>query len=44
MQAGFAMLELGSVRQKNAANILLKNLLDVSVSSIAWYALGYGFA
>ena len=44
MQAGFAMLEVGTVRSKNAQNILLKNLLDVSLGTILWWLLGYGFA
>ena len=44
MQAGFAMLEVGAVRSKNAQNILLKNLFDISVGSILWYLVGYGFA
>ena len=33
--AGFAMLETGSVRQKNSMNILIKNLLDVCSGAVA---------
>ncbi|GBG85914.1 hypothetical protein CBR_g40726 [Chara braunii] len=44
MQAGFAMLCAGSVRQKNTINILLKNLLDACVGCIAWYFFGFAFA
>ena len=38
MQAGFGMLEAGSVRTKNTRNILLKNLLDACMGALAWYA------
>jgi Amt family ammonium transporter len=44
MQAGFALLEVGSVQMKNAKSILIKNLLDGSVGSIAWWTFGYGIA
>jgi len=44
MQAGFGMLEAGSVRAKNTKNILLKNLLDSCLGAIIWYLIGYGFA
>mmetsp|Transcript_32671 Transcript_32671/g.72733 ORF Transcript_32671/g.72733 Transcript_32671/m.72733 type:complete len:494 (-) Transcript_32671:217-1698(-) len=44
MQAGFAMLEAGAVRSKNAVNILFKNLVDGSISAVAFWWLGYGFA
>ena len=44
MQAGFAMLEVGTVRSKNAQNILLKNLLDVCLGTMLWWWFGYGFA
>jgi Amt family ammonium transporter len=40
MQAGFAMLEMGTVRSKNAQNILIKNLLDVSIATILWFVIG----
>jgi len=40
MQAGFAMLEMGSVRSKNAMNILIKNLLDVSLATLFWFLIG----
>lgn len=42
MQAGFAMVESGFARTKNTANILMKNLLDFSVGSILFWALGFG--
>ena len=44
MQTGFAMVEAGCVRQKNAHNILIKNLFDAVAGAIAWWLLGYGFA
>lgn len=44
MQAGFAMLCAGSVRAKNAKNIMLKNLLDACGAALGFYALGWGFA
>lgn len=42
MQAGFAMVETGFTRAKNAANIMMKNLMDFSVGSIAYWAVGFG--
>ena len=42
MQAGFALVESGFTRAKNAANILLKNLMDFAVGSILYFALGFG--
>jgi len=44
MQAGFATLSAGSIRQKNVKNILLKNLLDACMGALSWYLFGYGFA
>ncbi|MEX2554236.1 MAG: ammonium transporter [Actinomycetota bacterium] len=41
MQAGFAMVEAGFTRQKNAANIVMKNLMDFGMSSIAFWAVGF---
>ena len=41
MQAGFAMLETGIVRAKNAANVLTKNLLDFCFASIGFFIFGY---
>jgi len=42
MQAGFAMVEAGFTRAKNAINIMMKNLLDFSVGTIGFWALGFG--
>lgn len=44
MQAGFAMLSAGSLRSKNAKNIILLNLLDACFGCLAWYITGYAFA
>lgn len=44
MQAGFAFLEAGTIREKNVQNILIKNLLDICACTIVWWLLGYGFA
>ena len=41
MKAGFAMLEAGSVRSKNAAVICLKNISVFSISALIYYAWGY---
>ncbi|MFO1297666.1 MAG: ammonium transporter [Rubrivivax sp.] len=41
MHAGFAFLELGTVRKKNQVNALVKILADFSVSTIAYFFLGY---
>lgn len=42
MQAGFAMVETGFTRAKNACNIMMKNLMDFSVGSIIYWAVGFG--
>ena len=42
MQAGFAMVETGFTRAKNAVNILMKNLMDFSVGTIAFFLIGFG--
>jgi len=41
MHAGFSLLETGSVRFKNAQNILAKNLMIVTVGFLCWYAVGW---
>ena len=43
MQAGFAMVETGMTRAKNAANIMMKNMLDFGLGSIAFYLIGAAF-
>ncbi len=42
MQAGFAMVETGFTRAKNAVNIMMKNLMDFSMGSLAYWAIGFG--
>ena len=44
MHAGFAFLELGTVRKKNQVNALVKILVDFSVSTIAYFFIGYSIA
>ena len=42
MQAGFAMVESGFTRAKNTINIMMKNLMDFSIGSLAFWAVGFG--
>ncbi|MFW5710483.1 MAG: ammonium transporter [Spirochaetota bacterium] len=42
MQAGFAMVESGLSRAKNAGNIMMKNLMDFSAGAVAYWAVGWG--
>ncbi len=42
MQAGFAMVESGFTRAKSACNIMMKNLLDFAMGSLAFWAIGFG--
>src|SRR5574343_596832 len=44
MHAGFAFLELGTVRKKNQVNALVKILVDFSVSTLMYFVVGYGVA
>jgi Amt family ammonium transporter len=44
MHAGFAFLEVGTVRKKNQVNALVKILVDFSVSTVAYFLVGYGVA
>jgi Amt family ammonium transporter len=44
MHAGFAFLELGTVRQKNQVNALVKILADLAVSTLAYFFIGYTLA
>ncbi len=44
MHAGFAFLEVGTVRKKNQVNALVKILVDVSVATVAYYLIGYPIA
>jgi len=42
MQAGFAMVETGFTRAKNAVNIMMKNLMDFAMGSLFFWAVGFG--
>jgi Amt family ammonium transporter len=42
MQAGFALVEAGFTRAKNVVNILMKNVMDFSLGSILFWAIGFG--
>ena len=41
MQAGFAMVETGFTRAKNAGNILMKNMMDFVLGSLFFFILGF---
>lgn len=42
MQAGFAMVETGLTRAKNAGNIIMKNIMDFVIGSVIYWVIGYG--
>tara|TARA_R110000796_G_scaffold35017_1_gene89948 strand:- start:35719 stop:36999 length:1281 start_codon:yes stop_codon:yes gene_type:complete len=42
MQAGFTLVEVGFTRSKNAGNIIMKNVMDLCIGSIMFWAVGYG--
>lgn len=42
MQAGFAMVETGFTRSKNAGNIIMKNLMDFALGSLIYWIIGFG--
>lgn len=42
MQAGFAMVETGFTRAKNAGNIIMKNLMDFALGSLVFWVVGFG--
>jgi Amt family ammonium transporter len=42
MQAGFALLEAGFSRAKNAVNIIMKNVMDASAGALVFFAVGFG--
>lgn len=44
MQAGFALVESGSVRKKNSSSILIKNMYNVIVGVICYWLVGYGLS
>lgn len=44
MHAGFAFLEVGTVREKNQVNALVKIITDFAMSTIAYFFIGYGIA
>ena len=43
-QAGFALVEAGSVRRKNVQNILIKNILDVCIGAITFFLVGFALS
>ena len=44
MHAGFAFLELGTVRKKNQVNALVKIIADFAISTVAYFFIGYAIA
>mmetsp|Transcript_40532 Transcript_40532/g.82843 ORF Transcript_40532/g.82843 Transcript_40532/m.82843 type:complete len:460 (+) Transcript_40532:82-1461(+) len=44
MHAGFSMLEAGSVRAKNAVNIMFKNVMTLCIGAVSYFLIGWGLA
>src|SRR5690606_33387682 len=44
MQAGFAFLEMGFVRAKNAGSVIAKVLMNFSIASLGWWLAGFAIA
>ncbi len=44
MQAGFAMYEAGCVPQYSTRNVLFKNIIDLAISSLGWWTVGYAIS
>jgi len=44
MQAGFALIESGTVRKKNASSILVKNIYNIMAGGFIYWLVGYGFS
>ena len=42
MQAGFALIESGSVRSKNTVNVLMKNYMDMCIGGLVFWLFGFG--
>ena len=42
MQCGFAMVETGFTRAKNAGNIIMKNLMDFCIGTVVFILIGFG--
>ena len=42
MQAGFALIESGTVRSKNTVNVLMKNYIDACVGGLVFWLIGFG--
>ena len=42
MQMGFALLESGAARAKNSINIIMKNVMDISLGSLVFWIIGFG--
>ena len=44
MQSGFGLFESGMVSRRSEANVIVKNMIDVSFGSIAYWFIGFGFS
>jgi Amt family ammonium transporter len=44
MQAGFALVEAGMIRAKSVGNVMMKNLMDLCLGALAFFAVGFAIA